>query len=334
MSTETIMNRDSGLAGQFLRSLLLGVVVLLAGQPAQAQVLYGSLIGEVADESRAVLPGATVTVTNKDTGLQRETMTDNGGAYNFRDLQPGTYELKVALSGFKSYARAGLLVTLNAIARADVQMEVGGQTETVTVIAEKPLLQTERADVSTQLESAQVTNLPIGSARNFQQLYKLIPGASTPVELHSDAGNPQRSLGTNFNGVSRSNNNTRLDGATVSYPWLPHIMAYVPPAEAVDTVNIVTNSFDAEQGMAGGAAVSVSIKSGTNAFHGTGQWFHTNSALRARNHFFVGTQIPSSRTSCSFSPTGSARRAARPRRPTGRCRPMRCAVVTSRALVR
>ena len=148
--------------------------------------------------------------------------------------------------------------------------------------------------MSTQLESAQVTNLPIsGNGRNFQQLYKLIPGASTPVELHSDAGNPQRSLGTNFNGVSRSNNNTRLDGATVSYPWLPHIMAYVPPAEAVDTVNIVTNSFDAEQGMAGGAAVSVSIKSGTNAFHGTGHWFHTNSALaRAAIISSSGTQIP------------------------------------------
>jgi hypothetical protein len=287
------MKSDAGRAGQFLRSLLLGAAVLLAGQPAQAQVLYGGLIGDVADPSRAVLPGATVTVTNRDTGLQRETTTDGSGAYSFRDLQPGTYELKVNLNGFKSYARAGLIVTLNAIARADVQLEVGGQTETVTVTAAKPLLQTERADVSTQLDSVQVTNLPIsGNGRNFQTLYKLIPGASTPVELHSDAGNPQRSLGTNFNGVSRSNNNTRLDGATVSYPWLPHIMAYVPPAEAVDTVNVVTNSFDAEQGMAGGAAVSVSIKSGTNAFHGTGHWFHTNSKLRAKNYFFTGTQTP------------------------------------------
>ena len=69
-------------------------------------------------------------------------------------------------------------------------------------------------------------------------------------------------------------------------------MAYVPAADAVETVNIVTNSFDAEQGMAGGAAVSVSIKSGTNQFHGSGQWFHTNSALRARNYFFVGPEIP------------------------------------------
>jgi hypothetical protein len=275
------------------KSLLVAVALLLSGQLAQAQVLYGSLVGDVADPTRAVLPGATVTVTNRDTGLQREVTTDSTGSYNFRDLQPGTYELKVTLNGFKSYTRAGLAVTLNAIARADVQLEVGGQTETVTVTAASPLLQTDRADVSTQLDSEQVTNLPIsGNGRNFQQLYKLIPGASTPVELHSDAGNPQRSLGTNFNGVSRSNNNTRLDGATVSYPWLPHIMAYVPPAEAVDTVNVVTNSFDAEQGMAGGAAVSVSIKSGTNAFHGSGHWFHTNSKMRAKNYFFVGTSAP------------------------------------------
>ena len=168
----------------------------------QAQVLYGSLIGEVADPSRAVLPGATVTVSNQDTGLQRETTTDNGGAYNFRDLQPGTYDLKVALGGFKLYVREGLLVTLNAIARADVQMEVGGQTETVTVTAGKPLLQTERADVSTQLESAQVTNLPIGSARNFQQL-TVIPGP--PPWNGTRRGHPRRSLVTNFNGVQGPN---------------------------------------------------------------------------------------------------------------------------------
>ena len=281
---------ESGFSGP-LRLLLLGVAFVLITQLANAQVLYGSLVGKVEDSSRAVLPGTTVTVTNRDTGLQRETTTDESGSYAFQDLQPGSYDLKLALAGFKSYLKTGLSVTLNTVARADVQMEVGGQSETVNVTA-TALLKTERADVSTQLDSVQVSNLPISSGRNFQQLYKLIPGASPPVELHSDAGNPQRSLGTNFNGVSRSNNNTRLDGATVSYPWLPHIMAYVPPADAVETVNIVTNSFDAEQGMAGGAAVSVSIKSGTNAFHGSGQWFHTNSALRARNYFFVGTEIP------------------------------------------
>ena len=169
------------------------------------------------------------------------------------------------MEGFKSYLKAGVVSDAqHRRARGRAAWRSAGQSETVNVTA-GTILQTERADVSTQLDSAQVTNLPIGSARNFQQLYKFIPGASPPVELHSDAGNPQRALGTNFNGVSHSNNNTRLDGATVSYPWLPHIVAYVPPAEAVETVNIVTNSFDAEQGMAGGAAVNVSIKSGTNA---------------------------------------------------------------------
>ena len=137
-------------AGRWIRTLVLGAALVLAAQPIDAQVLYGSLLGKVQDTSRAVLPGATVTVTNRDTGLQRETTTDGSGSYAFQDLQPGIYDLQVTLSGFKSYVKAALRVTLNTVARADVQMEVGGQTETVTVTA-TALLQTERADVSTQL---------------------------------------------------------------------------------------------------------------------------------------------------------------------------------------
>jgi len=275
------------------RAVLIGLIALLVTAAAsEAQVLYGTLVGRVEDQSGAVLPGAKVTVVNKETGLQRETTADTDGAFAFRDLQAGIYELRIVQPGFKSYISAGVSVALNNVSREDVRMEVGATAESVTVSAAAPALQTDRADVSTQLDEAQVTNLPLTSGRNFQQLYKIIPGASPPVELHSDAGNPQRALGTNFNGVSYSNNNTRLDGATVSYPWLPHIVAYVPPADAVEAVNVVTSSFNAEQGMAGGAAVNVQIKSGTNEFHGTAHWFHTNSALRARNFFFVGDQLP------------------------------------------
>jgi hypothetical protein len=98
--------------------------------------------------------------------------------------------------------------------------------------------------------------------------------------------------------MAQSNNNTRVDGATISHPWLPRIVAYVPPVEAVETVNVVTNSFDAEQGMAGGAAVNVSIKSGTNQFHGAAWEYHNNSALKARNYFY-----------CLYSCTGDPDRA-------------------------
>lgn len=253
---------------------------------SNAQVLYGALLGRVADSAEAILPGAKVTVTNQATAQSRETVTDESGAFAFRDLQVGTYDIQITQNGFKSYTKSGVTVGLNSTVREDVRLEVGGATESVTITAAAPILQTDRADVSNQIDKAQISNLPIGAGRNFQQLYKLIPGASAPADAHSDAGNPQRALVTNFNGASFSNNNTRLDGATVSYPWLPHIVAYVPPQDAVETVNVVTNSFDAEQGMAGGAAVNVQIKSGTNEFHGSLHEFHTNSRMRARNFFY------------------------------------------------
>ncbi len=262
------------------------LIALTLPQLGNAQVLYGTLVGRVEDQVGAVVAGARVSVTNKATGQERDATTDADGAYAFRDLQVGVYDLKVTQSGFKAYLKAAVNVALNNTVREDVRMEVGAANESVTITAEAAILQTDRADVSSQLDKAQITNLPIGAGRNFQQLYKLIPGAAPPADAHSDAGNPQRSLVTNFNGVSFSNNNTRLDGATVSYPWLPHIVAYVPPQDAVETVNIVTNSFDAEQGMAGGAAVNVQIKSGANQFHGSAHEFHTNSRLKARNYFY------------------------------------------------
>ena len=278
---------------QFSRVITFMVVAALAMPGAgYAQVLYGSLTGNVTDASGGAVPGASVEAVNIGTGIVKQSVADDRGSYQFTDLQTGTYRVTVSAPSFRTVVQENLTVNANTVVRLDTRLEISQVAETVTVSASAVSLQTDRAEVSAQLASMHVNNLPIGSGRNFQQLYKLIPGASPPADAHSDAGNPQRSLVTNFNGVSYSNNNTRLDGATVSYPWLPHIVAYVPPAEAVETVNIVTNSFDAEQGMAGGAAVNVTIKSGTNDFHGSLHEFHTNSALRARNFFFVGNRLP------------------------------------------
>ena len=101
---------------------------------AQAQVLYGSLVGRVEDQSGAVLPGARVSVTNKATGEQREAVADESGAYAFRDLQVGTYDLHITQNGFKSYTKSGVIISLNTVVRDDVQMTVGGTTETVTIV--------------------------------------------------------------------------------------------------------------------------------------------------------------------------------------------------------
>ncbi|MGH9627594.1 MAG: TonB-dependent receptor domain-containing protein [Bryobacteraceae bacterium] len=265
-----------------------------AAAPASAQVLYGSLTGNVTDPSGATVPNVKVEALNTGTGVPRTAVTDSSGSYLFNDLQPGNYKITFSAPAFRTLIQEGVEVVANTIRRSDIQLEVAQVSEAITVSGSAMVLQTDRAEVNNQIPRTQISNLPFtgNAGRNFQALYKLIPGFSPPAELHSDAGNPQRALGTNVNGASHSNNNTRLDGATVSYPWLPHIAAYVPPADAVETVNIVSNSFDAEQGMAGGSAINVSIKSGTNDLHGSAHWFHTNSALRARNFFFVGSQVP------------------------------------------
>jgi hypothetical protein len=270
------------------KSVCATFILALAFAPAlvRAQVLYGSLTGTIIDASGGALAGVKIDALNTATGVDKQAITDERGTYTFNDLQPGTYKITISAPAFATAVRDGVPVDANTIRRLDARMLVAQVTETVNVEGAAIALQTDRADVNAQIQQTQVANLPLGAARNFQNLYKLIPGFTPPTDMHSDAGNPQRAMVTNVNGVSYSNNNTRIDGATVSYPWLPHIVAYVPPAEAVETVNVVTNSFDAEQGMAGGAAMNVTIKSGTNEFHGSAHWFHTNSDLKARNYFY------------------------------------------------
>ncbi|MBN8733628.1 MAG: TonB-dependent receptor [Acidobacteria bacterium] len=261
---------------------------------AHAQVLYGSLTGNVTDPSGAAVPNVKVEALNTNTGVSRTATTDDGGSYSFNDLQPGLFKITYSAPSFRTVVQENVQILANNLRRLDTQLSVAQVSEAITVSGSAIALQTDRADVNSEIPRTQIANLPFtgNAGRNWQALYKIIPGFSPPAELHSDAGNPQRALGSNVNGSSYSNNNTRLDGATVSYPWLPHIVAYVPPADAVETVNIVSNSFDAEQGMAGGSAINVAIKSGTNDYHGSTHWFHTNSAMRARNFFNATNGIP------------------------------------------
>ncbi len=272
----------------------LALLLLLSWMPtlASAQVLYGTLLGNVTDQTGAPIPNAKVEALNTLTGQLKSSATDDRGAYFFNDLQTGTYKVTIASPAFGKMQQDNLRINANTTVRFDAAMSVAGVNESVTVAATASVLKTDKADVSAQLSRQQVTDLPMGAGRNFQSLYRTIPGFSPPAEAHSDAGNPQRSLVSNVNGVSFSNSNTKLDGAVISYPWLPHITAYIPPAEAIETVNIVTNAYDAEQGMAGGAVVNVQIKSGTNDFHGSGHWFHTNSKMRARPFFFFENRLP------------------------------------------
>jgi hypothetical protein len=257
----------------------------LAGT-AYAQVLYGSVIGTIEDSSGAVVPKATVTITNKGTRQTREATADDAGRYSILNVLAGSYELKVTATGFRTLNRTDVEVAINSVTRVDAKLEVGQITEQVTVDAAMVTLQTDKSDVRHEITGATVQNLPLPAYRNYQSLIALVPGASPPAQQNAVVDTPGRALRSFVNGTATNNNNTLVDGAVNINVWLPHHVAYVQPVESIDTVNISTGSFDAEQGMAGGAAVTVATKSGTNDLHGTGWWYNNNQHFNSDPTYF------------------------------------------------
>jgi Carboxypeptidase regulatory-like domain/TonB dependent receptor len=271
----------------FLCRLLLTIctiglgIALSGGHSASAQVLYGSIVGNVVDQNGAVIAGAAVIATNQSTSVATNTITNGVGDYNFVTLQAGTYTIKVTTTGFKTFERRDLVVEANNITRTDVKLAVGSVEQSVTVSGEAPVLQTDRAETRENVTSVELENLPVPLGRNYQQLYRTLPGVAPPFNSHSIPTNPSRSLEFHVNGTSDDQNNTRIDGVSSTTVQLPHIVSYVPALESIQEVNVVTSSFDAEQGLAGGASINVQIKSGTNAVHGSAFEYHSDQHLKA-----------------------------------------------------
>lgn len=273
------------------------VFVFVAGLlavSAHAQVFYGSIVGAVTDPTGAAVPNADVSITNTATSQTRSFKTDTGGRYTISDIQPGTYDVKVTAAGFRPIEKTGVAVSINTVTRVDATLEVGQVNEQVTVEASAVALQTDKADVHTEITESAIENLPLSNYRNYQSLIDLVPGATPGMFQNANTDTPARALTTNINGTNRNNNNTKLDGAVNVFIWLPHHTVYVPPAETIETVNISTNNFDADQGMAGGAAITVSTKSGTNQIHGAAFGYLENSYLGTKNFFFTDPKKPKS----------------------------------------
>jgi len=269
--------------------LALALLAAFSVTPATAQVLYGSVVGTVTDASNAVVPGASVNITNKDTGATRDTITDDGGRYSIVNVLPGRYDVKVSAKGFKNFAATDFDVEPGNVGRIDAKLEVGQISDTVTVSATAVALQTDKADTHGVIETAQITSLPLNAYRNYQELLNLVPG-TTPSRLqNSITDTPQRALATNVNGGPTQTNITRIDGVTSVNVWLPHHVGYVQPEETVEVVNITTTAADAEQGMAGASSITLVTKSGTNDIHGSAFEFHDDQHLKARPFFLSPT---------------------------------------------
>jgi hypothetical protein len=281
-----------------IKSLLTGIalwVVFLGNTTAIAQVLYGSITGTVTDKTGAVIPGVAVTLTSQGTGAVRGTTADGSGNYLLLDVLPGTYSVSVPAKGnFAGDTVKNVQIEVNRQIRVDISLKPAGVSTQVTVTEAPPELQTETGEVNSEISQAELTQLPITSSegRNFQSLYTTIPGAAYVQEKNSVGGNPARAMSVNVNGNSYNGNTTRIDGSINDYGWLPYLIAYVPPADSIENVSFTTNSFNAEQGLAGGASVKITTKSGTRDLHG-GMWeYYQDAAMNARPYTTITGVLP------------------------------------------
>ena len=266
-------------------AVLLGTMLLGFSTPVHGQAVNATLVGTITDQSRAVVAGAKVTIKEMKTGVSRMSVTNDSGNYEFPDIPPGVYQVVVEQPGFKKETRPDVEVTVNSTVRVDLRLDPGANNETVVVTAEIPTLQTDRADVGEKVELTQLEELPIGGpVRNFQGLLALAPGTVRPHRDHSEFFNAQDSLSTEVNGQSREFNQLMIEGVSDD-ERTGLLQIYIPPAEAIQTVDVSTSNYTAEFGRAAGAVTNVVLKSGTNRFHGSAYEYNRVSALAARSFF-------------------------------------------------
>jgi len=277
---------SSSRAIAFAASLL---ILICALQPAHSQNLYGSLVGNVTDASNAAVVGATVRITQVETNESREIRTNDTGVFSFPSIAAGTYTVEVRMNGFQTATQRELVVRSSAVVRADFALQVGAISQNIEVTAATAALQTDAADVRQEIGSKALEDLPVPPGRNFQNLLITVPGITPPQNANSVSANPARSLAYMASGVTRSGNVMAIDGATVESTWIQEVSAYVPSLEAIEVVNVNSNSYDAAQGFAGGAAVNVQVKSGANQMHGSAFEYNFNNGMIARPFFLPVT---------------------------------------------
>ena len=281
-----------------IRTTLMAFALLalfLASTAAHAQILYGSLTGTVTDKTGAVIPNAALTLTNQGTGEVRTAKGNGTGDYNILDVLPGTYTLSIAKMGnFAGFTQKDIQIEVNRQVRVDVTLQAASVSTQITVTEAAAELQTETAEVNSEINQTQLSQMPMTSSqgRNFEALYTLIPGGASVKEQNSPASNPSRAMSVNVNGMSMNGNTTRIDGAVNYYGWLPYLIAYVPPADSIENVSVTTDDFTAEQGQAGGASIKITTKSGTHDFHGSAWEYYQDASLNARPYLSTYASTP------------------------------------------
>jgi hypothetical protein len=267
------------------------VALFICVSPALAQTAStGALTGTVTDPSGAVISNATVTITSLATGQSRETATDSNGAYKFSLLPPGNYRVKFSASGFKTVEVPSITVNVTETPVLNHSLEIGAQSQEVTVSTTAVTVQTENATVGGLVAGKTITDLPL-STRNFTQVMDFSPGVVANVASATAVGNGTQDI--NVNGSGSDQNTYLMDGVVTtnygsggaaqsgSYAGIP-----IPNPDSIQEFKVQTSQYDAAYGQNPGANVNVVTKSGTNQFHG-GVWeFNRNNFFNANDFFY------------------------------------------------
>jgi Carboxypeptidase regulatory-like domain/TonB dependent receptor len=262
--------------------VLVIAVCMICVLTAFSQTDRGTVTGTVSDASGAVIPGAMVSAKNTETGLVYTAGSSETGNYTLPQLPAGTYEVTVELPGFKKFVRPGITIAATQITRIDARMEVGTNTEAITVEAAAPLLKTESGEISHNVGADTLVNLPIltigaggAGVRNPLAAITLMPGTSF-----------QNDFNLRVNGMPSNSQTIRIEGQDATNGlWRALNQISQPSVDAMQEVTVQTSSFDAEYGQGGGGLFNYTMKSGGNGFHGAGFDYFVNEAFNAGTPF-------------------------------------------------
>jgi hypothetical protein len=266
------------------RLLLLGICLATCAAPALAQEFRATVTGRVVDPSGLAMPGVTITVTNTQTNEVASVVTNAEGVYSLPFLKPGVYKVNAELQGFSKYEQEKVELEVGQARTINIQLQVGSLAEVVTVVSEA--IEASKADRGMVIDNARVTELPL-NARNPFMLSYLSPGITyNGPAIYQRPFDNGAIADWSINGGQNRNNEFLLDGAPNNSIQGGNNIAYVPPVDSVQEFKIVTNSYDAQYGRTSGGVVNVSLKSGTNAFHGTAYEFARRKAFDSNEYLF------------------------------------------------
>jgi hypothetical protein len=264
-------------------------VILGVSSLAHAQAGTAALSGTVKDGQGAVVPGATLTVTLPATGAVRTGTSNQEGAFNFPGLPPGTYSLRVELTGFRPVIHEKVELRVDSTTQLDVVLAVGALTDTVTVTEATPIINTTDASVGATLSQQTIERLPV-EGRNIVHLLSLQPGAVFVPTANANTVDPRYGA---VAGARADQQNVTLDGVDVNDPQLQaaYTSAVRMTQDALQEFKVSTTNYGAEAGRSSGAQVSLVTKSGTNQYNGSGYWFGRRTATSSNEYFTKLAQV-------------------------------------------